>query len=254
MMKHKNLYIPELTEFSLLTALKSSAKFVLLFKQTFLIWCVLNFIFLYTFRLIPNGWTNSLSIIWLVCYYVFLSVFIRYILQHNPYFSLIRVFNSLVPASKIMFINIIIYIVIVVLPYIPLLMGFRDKYQEFFELYMGIIESNNSLPGKSLFYCLMLLISPYTITRPYLAWISSLVGKSRSIIDAYKKTTGYYWRFVACAIVMSLSFAISYYIDITYQINTLIFVMTFMLMYFNIVFISLYKCFYKKKTKAKKSF
>ena len=127
-------------------------------------------------------------------------------------------------------------------------MGFSDKYLEIFETYMGIIQSNNNLSGKALFYVFMLLISPFTITRPYLAWISSLVGKSRSIMDAYKKTKGYYWRFVSYAIVMSSSLALSYYIDTIYNLNTLVYIMTFLFMYFNIVFISLYKCFYKKKT------
>lgn len=248
-MKHKNIYVPEISDFSLLTALKSSAKFVLLFKQTFIIWCTINFAFLYIFQLIPNGWTNSLSIIWLISYYVFLTIFIRHTLQHKPYFSLIRIFNSLVPSSKIMFMNIIIYLFVVICPYIPLLMGFSDKYLEIFETYMGIIQSNNNLSGKALFYVFMLLISPFTITRPYLAWISSLVGKSRSIMDAYKKTKGYYWRFVSYAIVMSSSLALSYYIDTIYNLNTLVYIMTFLFMYFNIVFISLYKCFYKKKTK-----
>jgi len=249
MMKNKKIYIPEISDFSLLAALKSSAKFVLLFKKTFLIWSVINFIFLYVFKFIPNGWTNSLSIIWLVSYYIFLTIFIRYTLQHKPYFSLIRIFNSLVPSSKIMFMNIIIYLLVVICPYIPLLMGLSDKYLELFELYMDVIQSNNSLSGKALFYSFMLLISPYTIIRPYLAWISSLVGKSRSIMDAYKKTKGYYWRFVSYAIIMSSSLALSYYIDTIYNLNTSIYIMTFLFMYFNIVFISLYKCFYKKKTK-----
>ena len=56
-----------------------------------------------------------------------------------------------------------------------------------FEQYMGILQSYDSLFGKTLFYLFMLLLSPYTISRPYLAWISSLIGKNRSIIDAYKK-------------------------------------------------------------------
>ena len=105
-MKRKRISIPEIHDFSLPTVLKSSAKFVLLFKQTILIWCLVNFAFIYLFKLIPNGWTDSLSILWLVAYYIYWSVFIRYILQHKPYFSLIRIFNGLIPASKIMFINI----------------------------------------------------------------------------------------------------------------------------------------------------
>ena len=237
--------------FSLTIMLKSSAKFVLLFKRTFLIWCVINFAFLYLFGKIPNGWTNSLSILWLVAYYIFWCVYIRYMQQHQPYFSLIRIFNGLIPASKIMFINISIYLIVVILQYIPLFMGFHDKYLEFFEQYMEILQSHDSLPGKTLFYIFMLLLSPYTISRPYLAWISSLIGSSRSIIDAYKKTSGNYWNFVLCAFVMSSLFFLSYYIDTIYDINTLIVLSAVFPVYFNIVFIDLYKVFYKRKQRIK---
>lgn len=240
-------------EFSLLTVLKGSAKFVLLYKRTFFLWCLTNFAFLYAFNFIPNGWTNSLSILWLVAYYIYWCVFIRYVQQHPPYFSAIRIFNGLIPASKIMFINICIYLVVVIVPYIPLFMGFRDKYLEFFEKYMGVLQSHDSLPGKTLFYLLMLLLSPYTISRPYLAWISSIIGKSRSIIDAYKKTRGNYWNFILCALVMSSVLYVSYYIDTLYKINTLIYLMAVFPVYFNIVFIGIYKIFYKRKPRAKKS-
>ena len=241
----------EMRSFSLWCVLKSSIKFILLFKRTFLLWCLANFAFLVVFRQIPNGWTNSLSILWLVAYYVFWCVFVRHIQQHPPYFSLIRIFNGLIPASKIMFINIIIYLVLVIAPYIPLFMGFREKYLEFFEQYMAVLQSHNSLPGKTLFYVLMLLLPPYTISRPYLAWLSSLIGKSRSIIDAYKKTQGNYWNFVFCAVVMSGLFALSYFIDVTYKTSSLIFVMSVLPIFFNVVFIDIYKVFYKRRKNIK---
>ena len=251
---HKKISIPDIYDFSLFTALKSSAKFVVLYRQTFLFWCAINFALLYVFKFISGGWSNSLSILWLVAYYVYWSIFIRYMLQHLPYFSLIRIFNGLVPASKIMFINIIIYIAIAIIPFVPLFMGFRDKYLEFFETYMDILKVNNNLYGKTLFYVFMLLISPYTITRPYLAWISSLVGKSRSIIDAYKKTKGHYWKFVFCAMIMSFFIFLSSYLDAIYEINITIYLMTIFVPYFNIVFMNMYKFFYKKAKKTKKSF
>ncbi len=245
--------LKEKRSFVLSAVLKSSAKFVLLFRRTFILWCLANFTFLFVFSFIPNGWTNSLSILWLVAYYVYWCIFIRYVQQHPPYFSLIRIFNGLIPASKIMFINISIYLIVVILPYVPLFMGFRDKYLEFFEQYMGILQSYDSLFGKTLFYLFMLLLSPYTISRPYLAWISSLIGKNRSIIDAYKKTHGNYWNFVFCAAVMSSLFMVSYYIDTIFHLNTLIYLMSVFPVYFNVVFIGIYKIFYKRKPKIKQT-
>jgi len=243
----------EIKTFSLCSVLKSSAKFVLLFKRTFLIWFLLNFSFLYIFTLIPNGWTNSLSIVWLILYYVYWCIFIRYMQQHQPYFSLIRIFNGLIPSSKIMFMNISIYVIISIIPYIPFFMGFRDKYLEFFEEYMELIHRHNALLGTVFFYVLMLLLSPFTIGRPYLAWISALIGKSRSIMDAYKRTRGNYWSFVQCAFIMSSLIAISHYIDKVYQIKTTIYLMSFLPIYFNIVFINIYKIFYKQAKRTKQS-
>lgn len=243
----------EVINFSLMTVLKSSARFVWLYKRTFLLWSLVNFVFLYVFSCIPNGWTNSLSILWLVVYYVYWCVFIRYVQQHRPYFSLIRIFNGLIPASKIMFINISIYLVIAITPFIPLFMGFREQYLEFFEHYMALMETNHSLTGKMLFYIFMLLISPITLTRPYLAWISSIIGKTRSIVDAYKRTRENYWTFVLCALVVSAFFIISYDIDTIYKINTLIYLMSVLMVYFNVVFINIYKIFYQKRTPTKTS-
>lgn len=249
--KTKPKKVQESRELSLIAVLKSSTKFVLLYKRTFLLWCLGNFAFLYLFSFIPNGWTNSLSILWLVAYYVFWCIFIRCIQQHIPYFSLVRTFNGLIPVSKIMFINISIYLLIIIIPFVPMFMGFHDKYVEFFEGYMGLISSHNSMTGTTLFYIFMLLISPYTLLRPYLAWIASLIGKSRSIVDAYKRTHHNYWKFVGYGAMMSSLFVLSYYIDNIYKVNTIIYLGTFLPVYFNIVFINIYKVFYKRKAKIK---
>ena len=235
----------ETKSFSLVSVLKSSAKFVLLFKKTFIVWILINILFLFTFRFIPNGWTNSLSILWLILYYIYWCVFIRFVQQHIPYFSLIRILNGLIPASKIMFINISIYLLIIITPYLLMFMGFDGRFLEFFERYMELIQSHHSLPGVTLFYLFMLLISPYTLIRPYLAWISSLVGKSRSITDAYKKTKGNYINFVLCAITVSAVLLLAYYIDTAYKTNITIYLMSIFSIYFNVVFINIYKIFYK---------
>ena len=238
---------------SLMSVLKGSARFVLFYKRILLRWCLANFVFLYAFSLIPNGWTNSLSILWLVSYYVFWSIFIRHIQQHQPYFSLIRIFNGLIPTSKIMFINISICVLLKIIPYVPFFMGFREKYLEYFEDYMDIMQRNNSFWGITLFYILMLLISPFTLSRPFLAYISALIGKSRSIIDAYKRTAGNYWSFVKCAFITSAPFILFYYIDTLYNTNISIYAASVLSIYFNIVFIDIYKVFYKRRARTKPS-
>ena len=234
----------EIKTFSIFSLLKSSMRFVWLYKRTMFFWCFVNFSFLLIFKYIPNGWTNSLSILWLVAYYIYWCIFIRYIQQHKPYFSLIRIFNGLIPASKIMFMNISIYLLITIIPFVPLFMGFGERYLEFFEGYM---EYQEGLFGNSLFYLCLILISPYTICRPYLAWISSLVSKSRWIVDAYKRTRCNYINFIKLATIITAIFAIANYIDNFFKSDIMIFVISVTSVYFNVVFINLYKTFYKRR-------
>ena len=241
----------EIRTFSLLSALKKSIRFIRLFRRAFILWSLANFILLYSFRFIPNGWTNSLSILWLVTYYVFWCVFIRYIQQHQPYFSLIRIFNGLIPTSKIMFINISIFVFLKLMPYIPFFMGFREKYLEYFESYMKIMENPDSLVGTTVFYIFMLLISPFTISRPLLAYISATIGKTRSIMDAYKRTQGNYWEFVLFGFMTSSLCILFYCIDTIYKVDTVIYLMSVLPIYFNIVLLNIYKVFYKNRTKVK---
>lgn len=249
-MKHKTSNT-DIKELSLVSVLKSSNKFIWIYKKTILLWLCINYFLLYIFTLIPNGWTNSLSILWLVIYYIYWCIFIRYIQQHRPYFSLVRTLNGLIPTSKILFINIFLYVLIVTIPYIPLFMGFRDKYLECFEEYMRFIESYNAIPGKTLFFIFLLLISPYTISRPYLAWISSLIGKSRSIMDAYKKTQGNYLTFVWGLTITSSICILFFVIDTVYKTRTLFLIMPIFTIYFNILSIVLYKFFYKNRKTSK---
>lgn len=249
--KTKSKSSSEIKQFSLVTVLKNSIRFIMLYKKVFAFWCVANFIFLYIFRWIPNGWTNSLSILWLVAYYVFWCMFIRYIPQHQPYFSLIRIFNGLIPTSKIMFINISIIVLLAITPYIPFFMGFRYKYLDFFESYMAIMQSNNSLLSTVLLYIFIILISPYTISRPYIAFIGAIIGRNRSIMDAYKRTHGNYINFVKCALFLSGFIILFYGIDDIFKTNTKIFLMSVLPIYFNIVMINIYKVFYKYRAKTK---
>ena len=251
--KHKSLDT-EIKELSLVSVFKGANRFIWIYKKTICLWLLINYALFYIFTLIPRGWTNSLSILWLVAYYIYWCIFVRYIQQHRPYFSLIRTMNGLIPTSKILFINIFLYVLIVIIPYVPMLMGFRDKYLECFESYMRFIGSYDAIPGILMFCILLLLLSPYTITRPYLAWLSSLIGKSRSIMDAYKKTRGNYWSFVFYFGIISSPFLISYGIDTFYKIDSLFFIIPLYTMYFNITAISIYKTFYKRYKTPKLSF
>ncbi len=240
-------------EFSLWAVFKGANKFIWMYKKTIILWLLANYVLLYIFTLIPRGWANSLSILWLVAYYVYWCIFVRYIQQHRPYFSLIRTMNGLIPTSKILFINIFLYVFIITIPYVPMFMGFRDKYLECFESYMSFIESYDAIPGKLMFFIILLLISPYTISRPYLAWLSSLIGKSRSIIDAYKKTKGNYWSFVIYFGITNSLYVISYGIDAICKTDSLFFIIPILTTYFNITAISIYKIFYKKQKALKPS-
>ena len=130
-------------------------------------------------------------------------------------------------------------------------MGFRDKYLEFFEGYMEIMQNDNSFYSTAIIYIFIILISPYTISRPYIAFIGAIIGRNRSIMDAYKRTQGNYLNFVKCAFLISIFIIVFYSIDNALNINSKIILMTILPIYFNIVMIKIYKVFYKYRAKSK---
>ncbi len=201
------------------------------------------------YNLLPNGFSNPFSLLWLILYYVFWCIFFRFYYGKRPYFSFKKILASAVPSSKMLFISFALMFFLLMVPYIPLLMGFNNKYLLVFENYMATIASPEiSLFNVVVFSFIFLLISPIALCRPYLAWISALQGYSGSVRKVFKKTKQNNLRFLYLMFLLNLPGFFVYGIDLFIGCHGWLCACFYSiyLIYFNLVFAKIYDYFYAK--------
>lgn len=200
-------------------------------------------------NLMEGGFSNPLSLIWLVAYYIFWCVFFRMYYQKKPYFSFKKIGASVLPSTKMFFMTFSLILLLVVLPYIPLLMGFHNRYLAAFERYMAAIQAPEmSLYNSAVFSLVFIVISPIVFCRPYLAWISSLQGCSGSIKKVFKRTKGNDMSFMYLMFLLNIPCFIVYGFDMMlgcFGWFSVVFYSIY-LIYFNIVLAKVYDFFYQQ--------
>ena len=211
---------------------------------------VVNMCYLLVFKSIENGLSNPLSMIWIITYYIFWCAFYRYYYHQKPYVFTKAIFGSLSPSTKALVIMFLITAIIIILPMIPLFLGFDDIYLNYYESYIRAIEnlSMASLFDILVIYGVLSLLSPALICKPYMAWISSLRGYNSSFKKAAEKLKGNYFNFVIISAMLFFPEAIFREIDkmlglqdwLSYFVSTIIFVYT------NVIFAKIYDLFYIK--------
>ena len=212
-----------------------------------------NMVFMLLMKAIPNGIQNPLSIIWFVAYYIFWCFFYRYYYGLRPYFSAQVMMGSLAPSTKALFLIVALSCAIMLLPMVPLFLGFNDVYMDIYERYLqpnaGAMPENNLSSAVIITaYGLMTLLAPVLICKPYLAWISSLRGQNSSFRKVGDKTKGNYWQFMIISALLLYPEAIASQLDLRYNLqgwlaNT---ASTVIFIYTNIVFAKIYDFFYLK--------
>lgn len=211
----------------------------------------INFVFLAAFRFIAGGFSNPWSMLWLLGYYMFWCAFFRYRFERRPYLTARVVFGSMIPSTKIFFITFVAAFLLVILPYLPLLMGFTDKYLAFFEKYMLVLQNVDAdFLNVCIFTFVLLLISPFIICRPFFAWMASLQDMEAFMSKAFEKTRGNYGRFVQLMMLLNVPCVVVFELDkllgcrgwFTVGFYAIFFV------YFNLVFAELDDFFYPEKT------
>ena len=208
---------------------------------------IVHFLLCAVFNLLPGGFSNPISLIWSLLYYVFWCVFFRFYYQKKPYFCISKVCASAIPSSKMIFITFGLLFFLLILPFLPLLMGFNNKYLLFFERYMEMLQAPQmGLLNMAIFSLIFLLISPFAFSRPYLAWISALQGFSGSVRKVFKKTKGNNLTFIALMFLLNLPCFFVYEADIFLKCHGWFSVgfYSIYLLYFNIVFAKVYDWFY----------
>lgn len=166
---------------------------------------LVNMIFLLVAVQLRGGYANPLFLIWVIFYYIFWCYFFRFYFNRKPYLMFGKIFDSLVPSTKMLVLTLVFALILAALPFIPLFMGMSpdnaDEYIYFLKKYMQ--ESRAVDLGIN---AVLLLVSPMIFFRPFMAWISSVIGRSGLLKTAFAKTEGNYWRFVVLVAVFNIIF------------------------------------------------
>ena len=202
---------------------------------------VVNLLFLLSSLLLPGGYANPLFLIWLAVYYVFWCYFFRFYFNRKPYLMFRKICDSLVPSTKILFLTAVFALIFAAFPIVlPFLLPVEmvDAYTNFLRKYL------NELDWVMLL--ILLLISPLILYRPFMAWISSVIGRSGQLKTAFARTEGNYWRFVVMGIVFNVIFIVFEYlnriIDVPQVLEMLVYAP--LLVYFNVVIAKAYEFFF----------
>ena len=139
------------------------------------------------------------------------------------------------------------------LPFIPLLLGlpyfeeysnslrYAYSYLEFLQMYMHDIPLVDVVISG-----ILLLISPFMLFRPFLAWVAAIMGRRGSLRLAWKKSKGNYTSFVFLSFVLLLPVMVLYHVGENISDVKLIcdLLMIPFALFFNVIMAQLYGIFY----------
>lgn len=179
--------------------------------------------------------------------YILWGMYFRFYFNRRPYFDYKVLFNSLVPSTKIVVLSVVIGTLLIMLPILPLFVSSSPEFLNRYTLFLqGDVEHRGML--VLIANVLFMLMSPMLAYRPFLAWISSLIGRSGSLRFAWKKTKGNYFEFLLIALITNLSIAFVRWLVMYLGGNdyiTLLFVAP-VFIYFNVLSAKAYEFFFLK--------
>lgn len=202
---------------------------------------VVNLLFLLASLLLPGGYANPMFLVWLAVYYVFWCYFFRFYFNRKPYLMFKKICDSLVPSTKILFLTAVFALIFAAFPIVlPFLLPVEmvDAYTNFLRKYLNELDW--------VMFLILLLISPLILYRPFMAWISSVIGRSGQLKTAFARTEGNYWRFVAMGIVFNAIFIVFEYLNRIIEVPQILMMLVYapLLVYFNVVIAKAYEFFF----------
>ncbi len=189
-------------------------------------------------------WKSVILFPILIVAYAFWGYFFRMYFNRKPYFQVSSIFYSMVPSTKIVVLTMLFLTLLVVLPYAPLFLGFsadfNDRYTHFLQRYMQ--DSDWVDLGLNI---MLVLVSPWLIYRPFLAWISALIGRSGKLRFAWEKTRGNYFEFLVIAIMFNLVSMILLQVaqGLSMPLYVLMLPLSLVFLFLNIVLAKIYEFF-----------
>lgn len=194
------------------------------------------------------SWQSWIFLPIMVVFYIVWGVFFRVYFKRKPYLGWKQLLDSLVPSTKIVLLTVLIASLLVLLPLVPLFINISSEFNQKYALFLqGDIEYNGIILLVS--NLLFLLISPLVAYRPFLAWISSLIGRSGSLRQAWEKTRHNYFEFLVISIWTDCMLSVARWAIIKLGGNdymTMVIVAPVMV-YFNVVSALAYEFFFLDK-------
>ena len=174
-------------------------------KQIFVFFVVANFLLLVLGLKILGGMGSLWFVFWCAGYYWFTCLFFRFYFGRKPFFFSKKVFDSLVPSTKILFMTLALATLLAYLPFLPLFLGLPvDVLDEYTVGFIQQYVDENKIYDVAIQF-LLLFMTPVIFFRPMYAWVSSVIGRSGSLRNAWRKTKGNYWRFFLVALVCNVA-------------------------------------------------
>lgn len=181
-------------------------------RDVFVITSIINFAFLGVYSLFVGTTSSGLFLPWICLYYAFWFAFFRYYYNKKPILFTNQIFGTIAPSTKILFIIFSLTLFVILLPFVPLFIGYNEEYAFFIDKYMSSIQTlsqSKDVSGQNILplvilYSILLILSPIVLIRPMFAWISSLIGRSGSIRNAFNNTHGNYLNFLLLSLIFEL--------------------------------------------------
>lgn len=193
----------------------------------FAIASIINFAFLGIFSIFVKSLSSGFFLPWICAYYAFWFAFFRFYYNKTPFLFTKQIFGTLVPSTKILFIVFSLTLMVILLPFLPLFIGYNEEYAFFIDKYMSSIQTlgqNTDSGGQNIFplvilHIILLFLSPIIFIRPMFAWISSLIGRSGSIRNAFNNTHGNYFNFLFLSLIFEFPISGLELLFEKYQLN-----------------------------------
>jgi len=185
---------------------------------------LVNFGFLLFLQMFVQSFSSTMFLPWILSYYVFWFGFFRRYYKRRPYIFSGKIFGTFGPSAKMMLMLSLLLIVLMLVPFTPLLFEYNEEYALFLDKYMSNIRSIDMGEGIShtnigtllVLFGATMILSPLVIIRPMFAWISSLIGRSGSMHNAFSNSRGNYFQFLFLTLIfeipsVAVEFLFSYY-------------------------------------------
>ena len=186
------------------TLRRSLYDFMILNYKSLIAFVLINFCFFAILSLGLGGIRTVWFLLWGLGYYLFNFAFFRWYFKRPPYILTMKFFDSLLPAIKVLFMMMLGMTLLAYLPYIPLMFGrVSEAIEHAITLFIGDFMGDSNIYNL-IISLILLMMSPIILYRPLMAWVSAVIGRSGSIKNVFKHTSGYYGLFLKILFVFYL--------------------------------------------------